>query len=119
MSLLKRQSPPFSQRAANILPPINASVSMATWSRFCRANASAAGRKVAGCGGAWWGTGTGTFFQGANYTLIGTDGNIQLGLFLQLKATFLAVETDFQSRPLLIGLVKPRQGKNIQPQTPT
>lgn len=81
----------FSQRAANILPPINTSVSTATWSRPCRANTSAAGRKVAGCGGEWWGNGAGTFFQGANYTLVGTDGSIPLGLCLQLKAAFVAV----------------------------
>lgn len=37
------------------------------------------------------GNGAGTFFQDANYTLAGTDGNIPLGLCLQLKAAFVPV----------------------------
>lgn len=52
---------------------------------------------MAGCGGERWGNGAGTFFQGANYTPVGTDGNIPLPPCLQLKAALTTVEKEVKS----------------------
>lgn len=52
---------------------------------------------MAGCGGEGWGNGAGTFFQGANYTPVGTDGNTPLPPRLQLKAALTAGEKELKS----------------------